>query len=108
MNMSFVDHGGLGKTFPGHKPENATNIWSVETLRSKLQSRKVWVASLPSNVECWHQHLLPHVEAGRFTFEEFVETFANQDKYDFGKTLEALLRPTPAMAGGWFNSELSD
>jgi hypothetical protein len=110
MNMSFVDHGGLGKAFPPHSQKTVESIddtWDVNRLRTELQKRKVWVASLPSNVECWHQKLLPYVEDGRFTFEDFVETFAGQVKFDFGETLKELLSP-PKIAGGWYNSELAD
>ena len=108
MNMSFVDQGGIGKVFPPRESNAESDLWSVETLRTALQRKKVWVASLPSNVECWHQKLLPYVEEGRFTFGAFVDAFANQTKFDFGKTLEALLNPPPLHAGGWYNSALSD
>jgi hypothetical protein len=110
-SMSFVDHGGIGKVFPAHEPETVEPTdgeWDINRLRSELLKRKVWVASLPSNVECWHQQVLEHVEEGRFTFIEFVDTFADQIKFDFGKAIEALLSPAPRVAGGWYNSELAD
>lgn len=106
--MSFVKHAGLGRVFPANEPEATVEAWSVETLRTALRRKKVWVASLPSNVECWYQQILPYVEEGRFTFEDFVEAFANQTTFDFGKTLQTLLNPPPACAGGWYNSALND
>ena len=103
MSMSFVSHGGLGKTF-----ENpSAHDWNEARLRSELQRNNIWVASLPSNVECWYHQLLPHVEAGHFTFDDFVEEFGAKTPFDFGATLRRLLKQPPVTGGGWLPDDLS-
>lgn len=99
MSGSFVNHGGLGKTFPAINP--TPNIWSEAKLRQELQERGVWPSSLPGNVEGWYPRILPHVQDGQFTFEEFAEEFASNQRFDFGETLRRLLKQPPLLSGGW-------
>jgi hypothetical protein len=100
-SMVFVKHGGLGKEFPGTTTPPTPIIWSEQKLRSELQTRGVWVSSLPGNVECWYPKVLADVQAHKYTFEAFADEFASQQPFDFGKTIKRLHEPAPCYCGGW-------
>lgn len=101
MSMSFVDHGGLGKTFPPTQTNLTPTIWTEDRMRRELQARGVWPSSLPGNVEHWYPEVLAHVRAGDFSFSQFADEFAEHQPFDFGKTLRRLLEPEVACGGGW-------
>lgn len=82
--------------------------WSVNDLRDALRRHNVWTANIPGNTECWHKKLLPYIIEGVFTFEDFVEVISSQARFDFSVALNDLIKPTPPIAGGWYNSELAD
>jgi hypothetical protein len=100
--MYFVNYGGLGKEFPAATiPSPTPIIWTEDRLRSVLVSRGVWPSSISGNVEYWYPQVLADVQAGIYTFEEFVEEFANHEKFHFGETLERLREPASTFGGGW-------
>lgn len=106
--MSFIKHGGVGKTFPINSASPTLLIWSEYKLRSELISRGVWPTSLPGNVENWHPQVLADVRTGTYTFEQFADEFANHQPFDFGETLKRLREPVTNYGGGWYNRYLTD
>lgn len=106
MSMYLREETAVPESTPEHH-ERADPEWDVSRLRSELQKRGVWVASLPSNVEHWHVSVSEHVLEGNFTFEAFVDEFASEQPFDFGKTIRHLLQPKPVHAGGWLDGEMN-
>ncbi len=113
--MYFEDRGGTGKESDASTPSTTSPIWSEDRLRSTLISRGVWSTSLPGNLEHWYPQVLADVQAGTYTFEKFVEEFANHETFHFGETLERLREPASTAeepeeeteGGGWLDGYMS-